>query len=315
METIKVNFGYFWPAFKKEDNYFTRILSKKYKVEISENPQLYFFTHPYNGKRDYFKYKCHRVFLGLENMRANWNICDYVLDSDFYNGNPHHKRWPIWALWNVKKLTEPKEAAKFADKKKFCCMVVSNAKAKERIDFFHKLSKYKKIDSGGKFLNNVGGHVADKMEFIKDYKFVISFENSSYPGYTTEKIIEPMLSNTIPVYWGNPVVGKDFNTKSFVNVGDFDSFQHAIDHIIELDNDDKKFIAMAKETWFNNNTVPFEFSENSLAEFMDFIIQDCKTKKPVAKSFFKKHKHRTALASEKIKTAVFNSLKIDRGFR
>ena len=89
----KVNFGSFWPDFKKEDNYFTRILSFNYNVEISENPDLYFFTHPYNGIRDYLKYKCHRVFLGWENERADWNICDYVLDSDFVQNNPRHKRW------------------------------------------------------------------------------------------------------------------------------------------------------------------------------------------------------------------------------
>jgi hypothetical protein len=51
METVKVNFGYFWPDFNPADNYFTRILSLTYKVEISDDPDLYFFTHPYNGKR------------------------------------------------------------------------------------------------------------------------------------------------------------------------------------------------------------------------------------------------------------------------
>ena len=32
MQTLKINFGYFWPSFKNEDNYFTRILSQKYKI-------------------------------------------------------------------------------------------------------------------------------------------------------------------------------------------------------------------------------------------------------------------------------------------
>lgn len=45
VQRIKVNFGYFWPDFKKEDNYFTRILSRKYAVEISDAPDLFFF-HP-----------------------------------------------------------------------------------------------------------------------------------------------------------------------------------------------------------------------------------------------------------------------------
>jgi hypothetical protein len=115
-------------------------------------------------------------------------------------------------------LTAPKNIAAFKSKQKFCCMVVSNAHAKERIRFFEQLSKYKKVDSGGRFLNNIGRSIDEKMEFIKDYRFVISFENSSSPGYTTEKLIEPMLVNSVPIYWGDPEVGRYFNTKIFVNV-------------------------------------------------------------------------------------------------
>ena len=37
----------------------------------------------------------------------------------------------------------------------------------------------------------------------------IAFENSSFPGYTTEKIFEPMLEGSIPIYWGNPRVDED----------------------------------------------------------------------------------------------------------
>ena len=71
------------------------------------------------------------------------------------------------------------------------------------------------------YLNNVGGPVKNKIDFIMDHKFTIAFENSSYPGYTTEKIFEPMLVNSIPLYWGNPLVDRDFNTKSFLNFHDY----------------------------------------------------------------------------------------------
>lgn len=315
MQTLKINFGYFWPSFKNEDNYFTRILSQKYNLEISENPDLYFFTHPYNGKRDYLKYKCHRIFLGWENQRADWRICDYVLDSDFVPDNPRHKRFPIWAGWNLQKLIEPKTNEAFADKKKFCCMLVSNANAKERIDFFNELSKYKKVDSAGGHLNNIGRSIDDKMDFIQDYKFVISFENSAYPGYTTEKLIEPMLVNSIPIYWGNPVVDKDFNTHSFINITDTKSFDAAIERIIELDRDDEKYMAMASQPWFVNNELPREFTQKSLAEYFDFVIRDSKKNKPVASSFTKDSIHRLSLFSNRIQNSLYHRLRMERGVR
>jgi hypothetical protein len=310
-----VNFGYFWPSFRKEDNYFTRVLCSKYKVQISDDPDIFFFTHPYNNDREYKKYKCHRVFLGWENERADWDISDYVLDSDFYNDNPRHKRWPVWASWNPEQLTKVKDIDGFKRKKKFCCMVVSNANAKERIAFFNLLSKYKKVDSGGRFMNNIGVDVADKMDFIRDYKFVISFENSSFPGYTTEKLIEPMRVNSIPIYWGNPEVAKDFNTASFVNIPNAACYNEAIEKIIEMDQDEDKYLDMASEPWFSNNELPEEMSEQSLLEYFDFVINDIKTKKPIALSTSNRYSHELSLVKQYLLGKVYGRLKIRRGFR
>lgn len=72
---------------------------------------------------------------------------------------------------------------------------------------FEALKKYKKVNSGGRYLNNIGRAVVDKIQFESRHKFSICFENSSYPGYTTEKIIEAFAAKTIPIYWGNPCVG------------------------------------------------------------------------------------------------------------
>jgi alpha(1,3/1,4) fucosyltransferase len=193
--------------------------------------------------------------------------------------------------------------------------VVSNAKAKERIAFFHELSKYKQVDSGGRHLNNVGGPVANKMDFIKDYKFVISFENSTYPGYTTEKLIEPMLVNSIPVYWGNTELKKDFNTNSFIHVNRYSSYKEVIDHLIELDRDEEKFMQIALQPWFHHNKVPHGFTPESLEDFFDFVISDMKTKPPVATSFAKSNLHKIDLFKNKVEAAVYARLGISKGFR
>jgi hypothetical protein len=291
METIKVKFDELYSGFNTSDNFFTRQLSARYKVEISDDPDFYFFTHSVYGSKNYLKYKCHRIFWSGENIRADWNICDYVLDSDFYENNPRQKRWPLWAYWPLERINKEKRFRTLENKKKFCCMVVSNPNCKERNDFFHELSKYKKVDSGGRFLNNTGFPVENKMEFIKDYKFVIAFENSSYPGYTTEKLIEPFLVNSIPIYWGNPVVGTDFNTNSFINIEDVSQFDAAINKILELDCDDEKYLAMLNEPCFVDNKIPDEFSNESIQQFFDYIIEDSKIKRPVATMKIKKIKH------------------------
>jgi len=138
----------------------------------------------------------------------------------------------------------------------------------KRIKFFHKLSKYKKVDSGGKVLNNIGGRVKDKLTFIKDYKFTIAFENASFPGYTTEKLVQPMFVDSLAIYWGNELVHNDFNPKSFLNYLDFKSEDELIQKIIEVDQTDELYIEYLKQPYFHNNVVnEYVNPENVLKQF------------------------------------------------
>lgn len=116
-----------------------------------------------------------------------------------------------------------------AAKAHFCSFIASNTRhpktTRKRNAFFHRLSRYKNVDAGGRAFNNIGYRVPGgpwgKIEFLKPYKFNIAFENASLPGYTTEKIVEPMAARCLPIYWGNPLVHREFNPKSFLNYFDF----------------------------------------------------------------------------------------------
>ena len=46
--------------------------------------------------------------------------------------------------------------------RKFCNFVASNGNCQERNDFVSKLSKYKKVDCGGRWMNNIGYSVSNK---------------------------------------------------------------------------------------------------------------------------------------------------------
>ncbi len=135
-------------------------------------------------------------------------------------------------------------------KTKFCNMVVSNAKRDKKCEeFFISCQNIKKLIQEEDILTILGGPVPDKLEFIKDYKFTMSFENSSYPGYTTEKIIETMFVMSIPVYWGNPSIAIEFNPGSFIKQHDFKNVDEAIRTIfMEIIENRNNFIPVAG-TW------------------------------------------------------------------
>jgi len=286
---LKINFTDFWPGFEKENNYFYNLLSRHYEVQISDEPELLFFSCYGDA---YLRYKCTRIFYSSENERPDFSGCDYALTFDFLD-HPRHFRLPLYGVYieqrnGLDSLLAPQTrelaAAAWAKKTKFCCMVVSNGLSKKRIDFFHKLSSYRQVDSGGRYLNNIGGPVDDKLKFINDYKFVIAFENSAYPGYTTEKILDPFFVKSIPVYWGNNLVGKDFNKKAFLDYSDFPDEEALIQKMIEIEQNPELAVAMLCEPVFPKNTAPEYIDENRVLAFLKMIIENHKSLTPVSKT-------------------------------
>jgi len=60
-------------------------------------------------------------------------------------------------------------------------------------------------------------YMDEAVEMFGRYKFVISMENSHVPGYMTEKIINALLANTIPIYLGDPNITDYINPKRFIH--------------------------------------------------------------------------------------------------
>ena len=129
-------------------------------------------------------------------------------------------------------------------KEKFCAIVISNRHYQFRNNFFHELSKYKKVDSGGKFGNNINKVVNNKLLFISQYKFSIQMENSATPGYCTEKLFEGFRAGTIPIYHGDESIINIINPKAFILVKDESDFNYTISLIKDLDNNDTKYNEM-----------------------------------------------------------------------
>ncbi|MDD4251159.1 MAG: glycosyltransferase family 10 [Candidatus ainarchaeum sp.] len=234
-----------------------------------------------------------KVFHTGENIRIDMHKCDFAFGFDYEEeiNDKNYLRLPLYVYFGAgKNLIKPKnyDSNKILKSKTRFCNYVYSKDAKERVKFFDDLGKYKKVDAPGKSLNNcepiapskltnlskiiqkaeglsgkyvisslLSRHLDNWREAIinyqKDYKFSIAFENSSYPGYTTEKIYHPMLANSIPIYFGNPEISRDFNTKSFVNYHDYNDFKKVFDVVIDLDSNEKKYLKMLNEPWLRGN--------------------------------------------------------------
>lgn len=282
---IKINFSDFWHGdteADKKNNPLFKLLSKKFELELSNKPD--FLIYSAKGRK-FNDYDCIRIFYTAENVRPNFDECDYAFSFD-YPLTDRNYRLPLYKFrYDLRKLTAEKDVENILkNKTKFCNFVFSNRKTKTRIDFFEALSRYKKVDSGGQVLNNLGYLVKDKAEFLKPYKFTIAFENSSYPGYTTEKILDAMIANTVPIYWGNPLVHQDFNPKSFINCHEFDSFDKVIEKVVELDNDNELYKQYLAAPYFPNNTINEYLDDDAILDRFEFIFNN-RAHRPVVRTW------------------------------
>lgn len=253
---------------EQEDELIIKILKKRYQIVISDSPD---YIISYNEFPDYIQYPGVRIHVIGENIRPDFNLCDYAIGFDHINFDDRYIRWPLYARYeNDFTRALKKNEISTGEKQKFCNFIVSNNRADAyREQFFLLLNQYKKIDSGGRFLNNIGGPVDNKRKFQEQYKFSLAFENSSTKGYVTEKIIQAWAAGTIPIYWGDPLINKEFNPKAFINCKDFDSDEEVIAYIKKIDNDAELFQKILREPIIAEGCFGERYTTNKILE--DFL--------------------------------------------
>ncbi len=279
---LRIDFVDFWPDFDPHDNFFTNLLSQRHRIEVGADPDLLFYSCYGDA---HLRSSCKRVFVSFENRGWGFAACDFAITSDLVV-HPDHFRLPLWSIWTDSRLDPPRYDLPVTPAPTddaalgFASIVVSNAGGTTRNRVHQLLDAYRPVASGGRHLNNVGGPVTDKIAFLSRFKFNIAFENSSSPGYTTEKLLEALRARTVPIYWGNPDVGDDFNTGRIISLHDFASEAEMVRRVVELDRDDAAREAMLREPWFPGDVAPPCTSRTRLADWLDAVILDERT--PIA---------------------------------
>lgn len=240
-----------------------------------------------NRDADYVLHSCYgyevlkhpgiRIFVTGENIRPDFNLSDYAFGFDRMSFGDRYCRLPLYRLYApvYTRICQPRPSADVVLRRKtgFCSFVASNMDgdpARRRI--VELLDAYKRVDLGGHWRNNVGGPVQNKYAFQARYKFALAFENSSTPGYVTEKITDAMASDTIPIYWGDPEIATDFNPAAFVNCMAFHSLDAAVARVQQIDGDDALYREMLAAPWFRNGVEPEALRENLFRGFLQHIF-------------------------------------------
>ncbi len=277
---VRIDFCDFWPGFRKTDNYFYNLLKTRFELELTDFPQFVIYSDP--NRHFHRLHNCVRIFVGVEWWLPNWKECDYALTPNYLEDD-RHLRLPFYVPWRegAQILSKAGEDAEklLAAKTGFCSFMASTnhpVKNRKRLELFQRIMRYKKVDSGGRSMNNIGRPIPPgpeaKLEFLRQFKFHLAFENISLEGYTTEKIYDAMLARTVPIYWGNPRIAEEFNPGSFVNYFDFPNEDAFLEKIIELDRDDAKYLEYVRQPYFYHDQPNEFFNPDRLLNFFERIF-------------------------------------------
>ena len=176
---------------------------------------------------------------------------------------------------NIDFITIRKKVLNSPIRNKFCASVISNNDSYTyfRLQFIKELNKYKKIDSGGRVFNNVGGPVKNKIHFLSSYKFSISMENSNGDGYISEKIIDAFIAGTIPIYYGDYMIDEYINPKTYILIKGENDIKNKIEYIKKLDNDYELYKSILSEKVFIYNNIYKTINEDRIRFLLNIFEQ------------------------------------------
>lgn len=205
--------------------------------------------------------KAKKLYWTGENTRPDFEKFDWCVTFDYDDivQHPNHCRRPVCPIYP--ELLQGIGATPELLERRFCNFLYSQPnRIRER--FFDLLSAYKPVDAPGARKNNMpplsdhrnpilsrmaADWPAQRLEFIKNYKFTIAFENASYPGYATEKLWHTLLCGSVPIYWGNPLAFRDFNPRCYINVHDFSSLEAVVERVVQVDSDPELYLSYFSE--------------------------------------------------------------------
>lgn len=246
---------------------FYQLLSQHFNIALTPHAPDFLIYEGWGY--DFRSYSCPRIFYTGECLVPNFAECDYAFSHEpTTDKNQYFPYFSCSHAHSMPSLCAPRDVDALVNaKSKFCNFIYANPKCETRNNFFHALSDYKKVDAAGPLFNNTTGllgrkekeWLAAKPAFMRSYKFSISFENESWRGYVTEKIVDAFLAGSVPIYWGSPDIAQHFNPNAFINCHDYNSMEAVINKVMELDNDDDLYRQYLAAPPFVDNK-PFDYA-------------------------------------------------------
>lgn len=285
MKTIKLNFSGINNNFDIENNTICHHLKRRgYDIQISDDPDYLICDvwasppYAYCGKPQV------RIMVSGENYIPDFNLIDYAISPYPITFGDRHFHRPACTApaehWYALSNKERTYSMDFLSTKKYFANFITSHESEFQMrgDFFKQLCKYKRVESPGSYLNNMPDGMTvnwtdnSKVDFQKKSKFTLCFESTLHYGFVTEKLMDAFYADTIPIYYGSSAAAEIFNKDAFINVADYETVDAAIAKIIELDQNDERYLQMLSQPILLDPNLPQKL-DAALTDFICHIFE------------------------------------------
>ena len=270
---MRIYFNAFWSGFFEKTNgnhvdFFLDLCTKIFKTECTigtlENSEILLETIYRDSVLKAKDWQFSILYSGESRIHPNTDEYTIVL-----HGMRNHKNivnCPLFVSYLYCNNYTDRLKAPLPDKvampRNEVLAIISNPNGNVRNKFLQMVeSTGIKVTYAGHYRNNIGGTLQPEyktkefLDYVSQFKFIVSMENSREDTYITEKICHGFLANTIPVYWGSPRVTDYFNKDRFFNLesGSIEEMGNIIARMLECLAEDDKYNHMRSQPVYANN--------------------------------------------------------------
>jgi|JI9StandDraft_1071089.scaffolds.fasta_scaffold49296_2 hypothetical protein len=171
--------------------------------------------------------------------------------------------------------------------KKFCCLFGTNLESKIEGELYterQRAIKFFENKEEGLFdlygrrwekrgYKNYRGAVIDKIAVLQEYKFTISYENSSSQnGYITEKIFDAFHAGVVPIYLGAPNIETYIPKGCFIDKRDFPSYEKLYDFLQNMSEEEYEIYIENIRIFLASKEALFFTSEHFVENFCHHLL-------------------------------------------
>lgn len=148
--------------------------------------------------------------------------CNEALIASISNGVffPHGSTWvPEWRDLDVTKT-------------KMVSLIASAKRSQEGHQLRHEIADWAQVQNLNVDVMGGGYNPFDvKSDGLASYRFSIVIENVRERNYFTEKLIDAVLCDTVPIYWGCPNISDFMETKGMILCETADDLRRAVKNV------------------------------------------------------------------------------------